>query len=326
MPRSFRKLAQSEQLPLQFPVTTMPEPPYHPILVKTLVLIANDTVRASVLTTLLGHTTTVRDTVDSVTLCTPLLPHLAWISSPIALTTDLPSAAPTCIKGGPRTIVGNSVASVDLVSVLWDSMDNAVTKENLTTPERNGLMDVTMSVSVKMEQAVDTDATTGVLSTTTCPLSARSSETHRNAVKDLFATSTRISKHLNRLVLPELQQASVSVCTKENNILRASLGRMAVTINALAPTETQDFTNVNHYAHSINLSLHIVTWSKKPESAVLSQAANLTHRADLLQEPDPSVEAELAKHQPHHHPALTSYRTVRDMDKMFAMGSLLGPP
>lgn len=46
-------------------------------------------------------------------------------------------------------------------------------------------------------------------------------------------------------------------------------------------------------AHSINLSLHIVTWSKKPESAVLSQAANLTHRADLLQEPDPSVEAEL---------------------------------
>lgn len=33
-----------------------------------------------------------------------------------------------------------------------------------------------------------------------------------------------------------------------------------------------------------------------------------------------------AKHQPHHHPALTSYRTVRDMDKMFAMGSLLGPP
>lgn len=40
-------------------------------------------------------------------------------------------------------------------------MDNAVTKENLTTPERNGLMDVTMSVSVKMEQAVDTDATTG---------------------------------------------------------------------------------------------------------------------------------------------------------------------
>lgn len=40
-------------------------------------------------------------------------------------------------------------------------MDNAVTKENLTTPERNGLMDVTMSVSVKMEQAVATDATTG---------------------------------------------------------------------------------------------------------------------------------------------------------------------
>lgn len=26
---------------------------------------------------------------------------------------------------------------------------------------------------------------------------------------------------------------------------------------------------------------------------MLSQAANLTHRADLLQEPDPSVEAEL---------------------------------
>lgn len=40
-------------------------------------------------------------------------------------------------------------------------MDNVVTKENLTTPERNGLMDVTMSVSVRMEQAVATNATTG---------------------------------------------------------------------------------------------------------------------------------------------------------------------
>lgn len=41
-------------------------------------------------------------------------------------------------------------------------MDNVVTKENLTTPERNGLMDVTMSVSVRMEQAVATNATTGI--------------------------------------------------------------------------------------------------------------------------------------------------------------------
>lgn len=49
----------------------------------------------------------------------------------------------------------------------------------------------------------------GVLSTTTCPLSVRSSETHRNVVKDLFATSTRISRHSSRLVLLELQQASV---------------------------------------------------------------------------------------------------------------------
>lgn len=40
-------------------------------------------------------------------------------------------------------------------------MDNVVTKENLTIPERNGLMDVTMSVSVRMEQAVATNATTG---------------------------------------------------------------------------------------------------------------------------------------------------------------------
>lgn len=46
-------------------------------------------------------------------------------------------------------------------------------------------------------------------------------------------------------------------------------------------------------AHNTSLSLHIATWSKRPESAVLSQVANLTHRADLLQEPDPSVEAEL---------------------------------
>lgn len=205
-------------------------------------------------------------------------------------------------------------------------MDNVVTKENLTTPERNGLMDVTMSVSVRMEQAVATNATTGVLSTTTCPLSVRSSETHRNVVKGLFATSTRISRHSSRLVLLELQQASVSVCTKENNTMRVSLGRMAVTTNALAPTETQDCTNVNLYAHNTSLSLHIATWSKRPESAVLSQVANLTHRADLLQEPDPSVEAELAKHQPHHHPALTSYLTVRDTDKMSAQGSLIGPP
>lgn len=169
-------------------------------------------------------------------------------------------------------------------------------------------------------------------------------------------------------------------------------------------------------AHNTSLSLHIATWSKRPESAVLSQVANLTHRADLLQEPDPSVEAELvgvpfrdhviqlniyafwslklinnsrrffyeysgtsclvhvrsnfvfyinicagsmlgndfasdwetwitlfmsltvymniysialnikAKHQPHHHLALTSYLIVRDMDKMSAQGSLIGPP
>lgn len=70
------------------------------------------------LTTLLGPMTTVKDTADSVILCTPLLLHLAWISSPIVLTTDLPSATTTCIKDGPRTIVGNSVASADLVSVL----------------------------------------------------------------------------------------------------------------------------------------------------------------------------------------------------------------
>lgn len=45
--------------------------------------------------------------------------------------------------------------------------------------------------------------------------------------------------------------------------------------------------------HGTNPSLHIATWSKRPESAVLSQVANLTHRVDLLQEPDPSVETEL---------------------------------
>jgi hypothetical protein len=36
----------------------------------------------------------------------------------------------------------------------------------------------------------------------------------------------------------------VSVCTRENNITKANLGRMVVPTNAPVPMATQDFTNV----------------------------------------------------------------------------------
>lgn len=63
----------------------------------------------------------------------------------------------------PRT-VNYSVVSVEPTQALLVTMANAPTKANNIRPVRNGTMDVTMNVSVKMETLENTSVTTGVYS------------------------------------------------------------------------------------------------------------------------------------------------------------------